>query len=52
MKQSKWLKCDLNPDHKNAYSPIKDTGIQAPTIRNRLRREPLFSLRTDPPSSY
>ena len=53
--QSKWLNGDLMPEYKKTInrtkmSPTTDIDSQAAIIRNRWRREPCLSLRSDPPS--
>ena len=54
MKQSKWLNCDLKPEHKKTKNRITmsmTTGIdsQARTTWNRLAMTPSFCLRTNLP---
>ena len=39
-----------NQKDRTTISPTTDIDNQAPTLWNRLRRKPSFSLRTDPPS--
>ena len=53
MKQSKGLKGDLTPEHKNntkrtTMRPTTGIGSQTQTVCKILRKEPLFSLRSDP----
>ena len=49
--ESKGCKWDVKSEYKKTTNRIAVIESQVPTFWNWLRREQLFSLRTDPPSN-